>query len=132
MSDSKPLNKNEETANTKRKRLFWKGKLVSQKVYNKRVQQTELARKLHRGEFSQKSSNLKKCTATSLNSLAVRDSNETFSKLCRKCKSVLSLKNVKEDQRHDLKSKFDVECQHCHTITTVWANCDTDTAVHGM
>ena len=60
MSESEPtLNAEDEKQNFKRKRFFWKGKLVSEKVYRKRIQQIELAKSLHREEFRKRNSNLK-------------------------------------------------------------------------
>ena len=118
MSDSPSTSNKSEKVNMnkkERKRLFWKGKLVSEKVFNKRVQQTEVGKRLHIVGFDKQNPNL-------VNNEKVIMERQTPQKLCRKCKSVLSIEDLKEDQRYGLASKFDVECRHCHAVTTAWTD----------
>jgi len=118
----------------KNKKIFWKGKRVSEKVYNQRKMLFEQARnKRGNGEMF-KSSNLKtnvNITKASEKDTSSKDVYEVEGRriihvktlgvqmFCRKFQSVLSLTNIVHEKRIGLASIFFVKCNICCSVTGV-------------
>lgn len=142
MSEMKEIDKTPKV----NKRFHWKGKLVTERVYNLRCRQQNSGKNL-RSIYGTKNAakavaNLKsdvntkdppllrstlRSTGSQVNAKFVEIEgyrivnlktfrNEMF---CRKCKSILSLSNITKEKRSGLTSMFYVECQQCHVITRV-------------
>lgn len=117
-----------------RKIFFWKGKRVTEKVYNARLKQQESGRNIH-SIYGTKNSkhNLAATTDTteSQSNLNVRSDRSKFINLedegykiinvmefgrqliCKKCSSILSLLDTKSSVASDLGTTYHVECRKC-------------------
>ncbi|KAK0078509.1 hypothetical protein PV326_009311, partial [Microctonus aethiopoides] len=124
----------------KEQKCFWKGKRISQKMYEKRLQQVEVARKIKSSNGKFESPNLKIDANTSKNSSENNATDcidddfvvggrrivhiQTLAKqlFCQCCKSILSLMDTKEEKRFGLGSILYVKCCQCKKINTVFTD----------
>lgn len=118
----------------KQQRFYWKGKLVSAKVYKRRCEQSNIAKKIQKIVKN-------KCGADNLKN----DSNckvvnpiegrriihvQTLAEqlICKKCNSILSLTDTFEEKRVGLASIFYVKCRVCRVTSSACTDKQHDTA----
>ena len=119
-----------QNSDAKRARLFWKGKRVSRKVYNKRCQQQAWGAKIREAycagangnpnleddsDVSADEASYKFVEIEGRRIVHIKTLGEQL--ICTKCNSVLSLLDIKEERRCGLASTFYIECRQCKWIT---------------
>ncbi|XP_051158052.1 uncharacterized protein LOC127279631 [Leptopilina boulardi] len=117
----------EETAKKGVKRYYWKGKIVTQKVYENRCR-LQIAGKNLRSVYGTKNlrANLTNDSHCELVNYKPAEGRrivhlKTMAEqlYCKKCKSVLSLTNVVDEKRYGLASVLSVKCDKCLFYTQV-------------
>lgn len=105
--------------NSIKKRFFWKGKRVTEKVYNSRVQQMKVGKNLRSVYGCKKEkANLKESAAEPNNIESRRIvhlktvSKHLFCK-CQKCDTMVPLSNIVDETQIGLASIFTVQCENC-------------------
>lgn len=106
--------------NTSR-RWIWKGKLVTKKVYEKRLKQVANAKKMNASHNLQESAaSCKTSPKCSIEGRRIIHLETLADQLfCYKCDAVLSLQDCVSEKRIGLASIFHVKCRLCQTITDV-------------
>ncbi|XP_039302328.1 uncharacterized protein LOC120357045 [Solenopsis invicta] len=110
-----------------KKKFFWKGKRVTEKVYNSRIRLQNVGKNLRNiyGCRNKVSDNLKECeTGESefgqLEGRRIVDLKTLAKELfCKKCDAMVSLLDTVEETRVGLASMFSVKCRSCMTIIRV-------------
>lgn len=109
----------------KQQRFYWKGKLVSAKVYKRRCEQSKAAKNIQK-IFKGKSvaDNLKNdANCKIVNPIEGRRivHIQTLAEqlICKKCDSILSLIDTCEEKRIGLASIFYVKCRQCKVMSSV-------------
>lgn len=110
------------------KRYFWKGRRVTQKVYENRCRMQKVGKTI-RSVFETKhhAANLKNDTNCNSQSVYYKNVGRRIVNLkvlaeqlfCTKCKSILSLTDIIDEKRFRLVSIFDVKCRKCLFIKQV-------------
>jgi len=107
-----------------KKKHFWKGKLVTEKVYKSRMRMVAVGKNLRKvcgskdpinltvPEVKEKNEILEGRRIIDLKTLA----NEL---ICKKCGVILSLMNAESEKRKGLASIFTIKCQNCRNNSRV-------------
>lgn len=121
--------KEENNDNKPEKHIFkWKGKFVSEKVYNKRLKQSEQAKKkpikVPEEEKAKSSVPESPPSPPPFSSVIVGSRIVDFDTLienlyCRGCKTDLLLKNIEEETGRGLASVLVIRCHSCLLLTEV-------------
>lgn len=105
--------------NSKKKAFFWKGKRVTEKVYNSRLRLVKVGKNLRSVYGCRKEKVNLKESATESDNLEGRRimhlktvSKHLFCK-CHKCDAVVPLSNTVDETRIGLASIFTVQCENC-------------------
>ena len=126
----------------KEQKFFWKRKRVPQKVYERRLQLAEIARNLRGSNGKFESPNLKtdnNTSKTASENIATGciDDNDDFvvagrrifhikilanQLFCKRCESIISLMDTKEEKRFGLGSILYIKCCQCKFIITVYTD----------
>ncbi|KAK0171451.1 hypothetical protein PV327_011284 [Microctonus hyperodae] len=102
-------------------RYYWKGKRVSEKVYDNRVRQSKVGKSIRSVYGKRNIPNLKEdfknneiegCRVMHIETLA-------HQMRCKKCASVLSLEDICEEKRSGLASIFYITCKNCQSLNDV-------------
>ncbi|KAK0075212.1 hypothetical protein PV325_007207 [Microctonus aethiopoides] len=111
-----------EKDNSKTKRLYWKGKIVSKQVYNQRFKQQTLAKNIWKKQ-SMKSKSQLQLSQAKPNLIEGRRivHIDTVAKqmICKKCKSKLHFSDIVYEKQFGLASVFYMKCKKCDMICTV-------------
>lgn len=108
------------------KRKYWKGKLVSESVYNKRLKQSENGKKRRKQvDMSNVEVNDSDPTSSNFPATGCRIFNvEYFTKsmFCKFCEKPLQLINMTKEIQRGLASVFQKKCEECLLINDVLTN----------
>ncbi|KAK0180581.1 hypothetical protein PV327_002948 [Microctonus hyperodae] len=105
--------------NSKKKVFNWKGKRVTEKVYNLRVRQVKVGKNLRSVYGCKKEKANLKESATESNNLEgrrivhLKTLFEHIFYKCQKCDTMVPLNNTVDEERIGLASIFTVQCENC-------------------
>lgn len=100
-----------------KKRFFWKGKRVNEKVYNQRVSQCK------NGLKRKKTCDLTSPLSDIVPGRRIIEVCHLAQQLkCEQCKGLLSLENIKSEERRGLGSVWHVLCTACNIFNEVFTD----------
>lgn len=111
----------------KKKTYYWKGKLVSEKVYNHRKKLQDLL-PVAKSKLKEKKGNLPRGAVVKkkfvrIEGRRIANLEHLFEQLqCSKCYASTSLKHCVKEHKNGVASIFSVECQTCYSIDQVYSD----------
>lgn len=116
-----------DNAKVRKKKFVWKGKYVSEKVYNQRVRMQNVGKTLKfksraafdqaKGVAEELKEEKKRRVVEGRRVIHVETLGEQL--FCKSCKNLLGLQNIEVEERHGLASVFSIRCGNCKLLNKV-------------